>query len=74
MSTKISIVNVNDYENIPDAIVAAIKMIKKDFHFDILNCKNILLKPNLLRATKDACTQPVFVLIVFFIMQHCIVL
>jgi len=61
MSTKISIVNINDYEGIPDAIVAAIKMIEKDFHFDILNCKNILLKPNLLRATKDACTQPVFV-------------
>ncbi len=61
MSTKISIVNVNDYESIPDAIVAAIKMIEKDFLFDILNCKNILLKPNLLRATKDACTQPVFV-------------
>ncbi len=61
MSTKISIVNINDYESIPDAIVAAIKMIEEDFHFDILNCKNILLKPNLLRATKDACTQPVFV-------------
>ena len=61
MSTKISIVNINDYENIPDAIVAAIKMIEEDFQFNILNCKNILLKPNLLRATKDACTQPVFV-------------
>jgi uncharacterized protein (DUF362 family) len=63
MSTKVSIVNINDYESIPDAIVAAIKMIEKDFHFDILNCKNILLKPNLLRATKtkDACTQPIFV-------------
>lgn len=61
MSTKISIVNVNDYESIPDAIVAAIKMIEKDFNFNILSCKNILLKPNLLRATKDACTQPVFV-------------
>jgi len=61
MSTKISIVNINDYESIPDAIVAAIKMIEKDFHFDILNSKNILIKPNLLRATKDACTQPVFV-------------
>lgn len=61
MSTKISIVNINDYESIPDAIVAAIKMIEKSFPFDILNFKNILLKPNLLRATKDACTQPVFV-------------
>jgi len=61
MSTKISIVNINDYESIPDAIVAAIKMIEEDFHFDILSCKKILLKPNLLRATKDACTQPVFV-------------
>ena len=61
MSTKISIVNVNDYESIPDAIVVAIKLIEKNFDFNILNCKNILLKPNLLRATKDACTQPVFV-------------
>ena len=61
MLTKISIVNINDYKSIPDAIVAAIKMIEEDFHFNILNCKNILLKPNLLRATKDACTQPVFV-------------
>jgi hypothetical protein len=25
MSTKVSIVNINDYESIPDAIVAAIK-------------------------------------------------
>jgi len=61
MSTKISIVNINDYESIPDAIVAAIEMIDDDFHFNFLECKNILLKPNLLRASKDACIQPVFV-------------
>jgi uncharacterized protein (DUF362 family)/NAD-dependent dihydropyrimidine dehydrogenase PreA subunit len=61
MSTKISIVNAIDYENIPDAIVAAIKLIEKDLNFNLLECKNILLKPNLLRASKDACTQPVFV-------------
>lgn len=41
MSTKISIVNINNYESIPDAIVAAIKMIENDFHFDILNYKNM---------------------------------
>jgi len=52
---------VNDYESIPDAIVAAIKMIDKGLNFNILECKDILLKPNLLRATKDACTQPIVV-------------
>ena len=61
MTTKISIVDVNDYESIPDAIVAAIRMIEKDIEFSFPECKNILLKPNLLRATKDACTQPIFV-------------
>ncbi|MFW9820557.1 MAG: DUF362 domain-containing protein [Candidatus Thorarchaeota archaeon] len=61
MTTKISIVNVKDYESIPDAIVAAITMIEKDTNFSFLEFKNILLKPNLLRATKDACTQPIFV-------------
>ncbi len=61
MPTRISIVNVEDYDNIPSAIVAAIKLIKSDFNFDLLECKNILLKPNLLRASKDACTQPIFV-------------
>jgi uncharacterized protein (DUF362 family) len=61
LSTKISIVNANDYESIPDAIVAAIKLIDKCLNFNILECKDILLKPNLLRATKDACTQPIVV-------------
>ncbi|MFX1446923.1 MAG: DUF362 domain-containing protein [Promethearchaeota archaeon] len=61
MPTKISIVNVKDYDNIPDAIVAAIKLIEKDLTFNILKCEKILLKPNLIRATKDACTQPIFV-------------
>ncbi|NVM16142.1 MAG: DUF362 domain-containing protein [Candidatus Lokiarchaeota archaeon] len=61
MSTKISIVNAKDYETIPDAIVAAIRLIEKDLNFNLLECKDILLKPNLLRATKDACTQSVFV-------------
>ncbi len=61
MPTKIGIVNVKDYENIPDAIVVAIKLIENDVNFKILECKDILLKPNLLRATKEACTQPVFV-------------
>jgi len=61
MSTKISIVNVKDYDSIPDAIKAGITLIADTLPFDIRECKNILLKPNLLRATKDACTQPVFV-------------
>ena len=61
MSTKISIVNVKNYDSIPDAINAGIKLIADTLPFDIRECKTILLKPNLLRATKDACTQPVFV-------------
>jgi uncharacterized protein (DUF362 family)/NAD-dependent dihydropyrimidine dehydrogenase PreA subunit len=61
MATKVSIVNIKDYDSIPTAIVAAIKLIEGDFSFNPLDCKNILLKPNLLRASKDACTQPVFV-------------
>jgi len=61
MSTKISIVNVKNYDSILDAIKAGIKLIANTLPFDIRECKNILLKPNLLRPTKDACTQPVFV-------------
>lgn len=61
MTTKISIVNVDDYRNVPEAIVAAIKMLESSFKFKFLECKKILLKPNLLRATKEACTQPEFV-------------
>ena len=60
MSTKISIVNVNDYDSILDAIKAGITLIVDTLPFDIRECKSILLKPNLLRATKDACTQPIF--------------
>ncbi len=61
MSTKISIVNVKNYDSILDAIEAGIILIAETIPFDIRECKNILIKPNLLRATKDACTQPVFV-------------
>ena len=61
MSTKISIVNVKNYDSIPNAIKAGITLIADTLPFDIRECKSILLKPNLLRATKDACTQPVFV-------------
>lgn len=61
MPTKISIVNVNDYESIPKAVVGAIKLIENYLPFDFSNSKQILLKPNLLRGKKEACTQPVFV-------------
>ncbi len=61
MSTKISIVNIKNYDSILDAIEAGITLIADTLPFDIRGCKNILLKPNLLRATKDACTQPIFV-------------
>ncbi|MFX0186572.1 MAG: DUF362 domain-containing protein [Candidatus Hodarchaeota archaeon] len=59
--SKISIVNVNDYGDIQQSVVAAIKMIESDFHFNFLNSNSILLKPNLLVANKNACTQPSFV-------------
>lgn len=61
MSTKISIVNLRNYDSILDAIEAGITLNADPLPFDIRECKNILLKPNLLRPTKDACTQPVFV-------------
>ncbi|MFX0104866.1 MAG: DUF362 domain-containing protein [Candidatus Hodarchaeota archaeon] len=61
MSSTISIVNVNDYESIPKAVVGAIKLIENYIPFDFSSSKQILLKPNLLRAKKDACTQPSFV-------------
>ncbi|MFX0003592.1 MAG: DUF362 domain-containing protein [Candidatus Hodarchaeota archaeon] len=61
MSTKVSIVNVKDYESIPNAVVGAIKLIENNMPFDFSNSKNILLKPNLLRSKKEACTQPSFV-------------
>ena len=61
MSTKISIIDVKDHENIPEAVIEAIKLIENDINFDLTTCKNILIKPNLLSSKKDACTQPGFV-------------
>ena len=61
MSTKVGIVNVNDYESIPEAVVDAIKLIEDNLLFDFINAKKILLKPNFLTSKKEACTQPSFV-------------
>ena len=61
MRTKISIVDVNDYNGISEASIGAIKLIEKDFHFKFPEAKKILLKPNLLTAKKEACTQPEFI-------------
>jgi len=61
MSTKIAIVDVTKHENIPDAVVSAIKLIEKDLVFNFLNAKKILIKPNLLSDNKKACTQPCIV-------------
>ena len=61
MSTKVSIVYINDFTSIQEAIIRALELIESDFRFNLLDSKSILLKPNLLRATKDACTQPTFV-------------
>ncbi|MFX1388611.1 MAG: DUF362 domain-containing protein [Promethearchaeota archaeon] len=59
MSTTVSIVDVNDYESIPEAVINAIELIEKNISF--INSKKILLKPNLLTSKKDACTQPAFI-------------
>ncbi len=61
MSTKVGIINVRDYNSTPKAVVKAIKLIENDLPFDFSNSSEILLKPNLLTAKKDACTQPSFV-------------
>ncbi len=61
MATKIGIVDVNDFNSIPEAVVYAIRLIEKDLPFKLNNSKYILLKPNLLTADKNACTQPIFV-------------
>lgn len=61
MSTQIAIVKIDEYETISDAVIEAIRLIEKSIDFDAKNFSNILLKPNLLRANKDACTQPEFV-------------
>ncbi|MFW9989028.1 MAG: DUF362 domain-containing protein [Candidatus Odinarchaeota archaeon] len=61
MPNKISIINVKDFESIPEAVVGAIKLIEDDLPFNFTNSKKILLKPNLLTSKKDACTQPSFV-------------
>jgi len=61
MSTKISIVNVKDYESISKAVIEAIKLIENSFQFQLSNSNRILLKPNLLSSKKQACTQPSFV-------------
>ena len=61
MPTKISIVKINDFASVQEAIIRALELIESDFRFNLLDSKSILLKPNLLRATEDACTQPAFV-------------
>ncbi len=61
MSTRVSIVNVRDYDSISKAVVGAIKLVEDNLSFDFSNSNQILLKPNFLRAKKDACTQPDFV-------------
>ncbi|MCK4380805.1 MAG: DUF362 domain-containing protein [Candidatus Lokiarchaeota archaeon] len=61
MSTRVGIVNVNDYESIPKAVIGAIKLVEDNLTFDFSKSKQILLKPNLLTSKKEACTQPSFV-------------
>ncbi|TXT61417.1 MAG: Pyuvate ferredoxin oxidoreductase subunit delta [Promethearchaeota archaeon] len=60
METKISIVNVNNHKTVQKSIVEAIKLIEP-LPFNLKEAKSILIKPNLLIAKEDACTQPSFV-------------
>ncbi|MFW9901677.1 MAG: DUF362 domain-containing protein [Candidatus Thorarchaeota archaeon] len=70
MSTKISIVNVKEYDSVSQAVVEAIKLIENSFHFHFTDSNRILLKPNLLTIKKDACTQPSFVEGVIFYLKE----
>ncbi len=58
MTTKISILNVNNYQNLQEAVFFAIKIIENCLNFKFVNHNLILLKPNLLIKKKNACTQP----------------
>lgn len=60
MKTRIAIVNIDDHEEIQDAVIEAIKLIEP-LPFNLQEAKNILIKPNLLTAKKNACSQPSFV-------------
>ena len=60
MAKKVSIVSINNFSTVQDAIIKAIELIEPDFNFSLLEAKKILLKPNLLRDNEDACTQPSF--------------
>jgi uncharacterized protein (DUF362 family)/ferredoxin-like protein FixX len=61
MSTRVSIVNINDHKSVPDAVIHALELIESDFNFTIDRCEKILMKPNLLRANTNACTRPIIV-------------
>jgi len=47
MTTKISIVNVNNYHNVQEAVISAIKKGENNLNFKFVNSNLILLKPNL---------------------------
>ena len=50
MPTKVSIVNINDFASVQEAIIKAVELIEPDFHFNLLDSKKILLNPNLLTS------------------------
>ncbi len=60
-TTIISVVNVKNHEDIQDAVLEAIRLIEENFPFTFSNANSILIKPNLLAANKNACTNPSFV-------------
>jgi len=59
--TKVSIVKIDDFPTVEDAIIHSIELIEPNFEFNINSLKYILLKPNLLINKKNACTQPRFI-------------
>jgi uncharacterized protein (DUF362 family)/NAD-dependent dihydropyrimidine dehydrogenase PreA subunit len=61
MRTEVSIVNVNDFKNIKEAVIHAVGLIEDNLPFDFIGTNYILLKPNLLSTNRNACTQPQFI-------------
>lgn len=56
--TPVAIIKTEDYENVDEAIAAALSMIHADTIID--PDETVLLKPNLLMKIKNACTEPDF--------------
>ncbi|MBD3194208.1 MAG: DUF362 domain-containing protein [Candidatus Lokiarchaeota archaeon] len=59
--TSVAIVDISEHENVEEAVAHGINLIKPRLSFNFNSSNQILLKPNLLIAKENACTQPSFV-------------